>query len=133
MEDNNQELVQIIRLALEGTSHDIQLYARKLARKLQKQAPESARELEALLAKSPTRKAPLRDYSTAVPVDIDSRLTLAKPEYPVTLESEPILSPIVQQKLLQVVGERGRESELTSAGLEPSKTLLFTGDPGVGK
>jgi SpoVK/Ycf46/Vps4 family AAA+-type ATPase len=133
MQEFYEDLVQIARLALQGTSRDVQLYVRKLARKLQKQSPEAAEELEALLAKAPTRKAPLREYNEAVPVDLDSRMSLAKPEYPVEIEAEPIWSAAVSQKLLQVVGERGRERELEKAGLEPTKTLLLTGQPGVGK
>jgi len=133
MSDKYDDLVQIARLALEGNPHDVQLYVRKLARKYQKLDPDTATELESLLSKSPTRKAPLRDYTTAVPVDLDSQLRLAKPEYPVELDIEPIWSPAVSQKLLQVVGERGQERELAQAGLSPAKTILFTGEPGVGK
>lgn len=129
----NDDLVQIARLALEGTAHDVQLYVRKLARRLQKQDAATAAELETLLSKTPIRKAALRDYSAAIPVDLDSRLSLAKPEYPVELDADPIWSPSIHQKMLQIVGERGREQELANAGLQPAKTLLFTGKPGVGK
>lgn len=133
MDNNHDDLVQLSRLALQGTDRDVQLYLRKLVRRLQKESPEEAKEIELLLAKSPTRHAPLRDYSTAVPVDLDSRLSLAKPEYPVELTADPVWNQSIARKLSQIVVERGQEQELAKAGLRPAKTLLFTGDPGVGK
>lgn len=68
----------------------------------------------------------------AIPVDIDSRLQLARPEYPVILEAEPVWSADVRDQLEQIVSERQREPELLQASLLPTKSALFTGGPGLG-
>ncbi|ULN47980.1 AAA family ATPase [Mycolicibacterium goodii] len=46
---------------------------------------------------------------------------------------EPILSPRVTSHLEQIRDERLRSDQLEAAGLSPSRTVLLTGPPGVGK
>lgn len=129
-----EELVQLAQLALSGKTQDAQLFVSRLARRLRKVEPGVADQLDALLAKLPTRGSGLRsDSATAVPVDLDSRLQLARPEYPVELSADPLWAAAVEQRLNQVVAERRREKALAKAGLLPTKTMLFTGEPGVGK
>ena len=69
----------------------------------------------------------------AIPVDIDTRLQLARPEYPVELDIEPVWTDSIRQKLEQIIFERHQEKDLYAAGLHPTRTALFTGPPGVGK
>src|SRR5207253_2682952 len=121
-------------LALSGRTQDVQAFVRRLARRLRTAAPEQAARLEQLIAESPTRNSPLRNAEFAsVPQDADSRLHLLRQEYPVQLDVEPIWTQSVAEALRQVVSERGRERDLLGQGLTPSKSLLFTGPPGVGK
>lgn len=132
------ELVQLARLALTGTDRDVVLYLRLLCRRLAKESPESAVELERLLSSAPTRgsvtrRSPAAAPPPAIPVDLDSRMDLARPEYPVTLGSQPLWQETVEERLQQVILEREREQELRTAGLLPTKSVLFTGPPGVGK
>lgn len=68
-----------------------------------------------------------------LPVDADSRLALLKVEYPAVPETELILEPGLRARLDQVVSERDRLVELEKLGLDPTRSLLFTGPPGVGK
>jgi SpoVK/Ycf46/Vps4 family AAA+-type ATPase len=129
-----EEMYQLARLALSGRRQDIQLFLHRLSRRLRSSQPELATKLEGLLAESPTRAAPLRsDAVAAAPVDADSRLQLVRHEHPVSLDVEPIWSEPVRRRLQQVVSERERERDLLLEGLAPSKALLFTGPPGVGK
>jgi SpoVK/Ycf46/Vps4 family AAA+-type ATPase len=128
------ELVNLARLALAGRRQDVQAFIRRLARRLHKVNPEAAEKLESLLAESPTRDAPLRHESVAaIPTDADSRLKLARPEFPVVLDVEPIWETGVRRLLEQVVHERNNIGALTKEGLLPTRSLLFTGAPGVGK
>lgn len=130
----HEELYHLARLALAGRRQDIQMFIRRLARRLRASDPAIAAQLDALLAESPTRQSPLRNETiSAVPVDTDSRLQLARHEYPVTLDVEPIWNPIVSKRLEQVVQERLQEADLLNEGLFPTKSLLFYGPPGVGK
>lgn len=134
MFEDYTELVQLSRLALAGRRQDIQLFIRRLARRLQKTKPDVSASLENLLAESPTRDSPLRnDAVSAIPTDSDSRLQLARSEFPVVLDVEPIWAQHVRQMLVQVVHERERVSELSKEGLVPTRSLLLTGKPGVGK
>lgn len=128
------ELYHLSRLALTGRRQDIQMFIRRLARRLRTSEPTVAAQLDALLAESPTQQSPLRNASvSAVPVDVDSRLQLAKHEYPVIIDVDPIWSETIRQRLEQVVRERLREADLLKEGLFPTKSLLFYGPPGVGK
>ena len=51
------------------------------------------------------------------------------------LPGPPTTAPVLrnQFRLGQVISERRRERDLLAAGLFPTKSLLFTGPPGVGK
>jgi SpoVK/Ycf46/Vps4 family AAA+-type ATPase len=139
MEDKkakNDELVQIARLALAGRPQDVQTYIRRLARRYQGELPEIAAQLMALLQQAPTRQSPLRREAQAaapVPVDLESRLQLLRIEETPTLDTEPIWEESVRRALDQIISERQRDEELFKKGLSPTRSILFTGPPGVGK
>lgn len=128
------ELVQLARLALIGRPQDIQLYIRRIMRKLKESNPEVAEKLRDLLIESPTRQSPLRGEAIpALPIDQDSQLHLARLEYPVNPRVEPIWNPYIRKELERMVAERKLEADLLEAGLVPTRSILFTGPPGVGK
>ncbi len=132
----NDELVQIARLALAGRPQDVQTYIRRLARRYQGELPEVAAQLMALLQQGPTRQSPLRREAQAaapVPVDLESRLQLLRIEETPTLDTEPIWEEGVRRALDQIISERQRDEELFKKGLSPTRSILFTGPPGVGK
>ena len=128
------EIVHIARLALAGRPQDVQLYVRRLARRYQGAMPAVASQLTELLQEAPTRQSPLRREAAApVPVDLESRLQLLRIEEGPTLEVEPIWESRVERALDQIVSERQRGQELTKQGLSPTRSIIFTGPPGVGK
>lgn len=140
MDDNggyNKDIVHLARLALAGNRHDAVLFIRKLANQYEKDIPSLAKSLRKLLSSNPTRavSTPLRRGSVveSVPVDLDSRLSLARTEFPVEVDKEPVWDSRVRQQLEQIIAERTRTAELNRAGLSPSKSALFIGAPGVGK
>ncbi len=103
-------------------------------RKIKASHPEVAEKLRELLIESPTRQSPLRgDAIPALPIDQDSRLQLARLEYPVEPCVEPIWVSSIRHQLERVVAERQFEADLMQADLVPTRSLLFTGPPGVGK
>ena len=107
---------------------------RRLARRLRERRPDVADQLDRLLTESPTLEAPLRnDAIAAIPTDSDSRLKLARPEFPVVLDFDPIWSTYIRGRIDQVVAERMRLQELAKEGLAPTRSVLLTGQPGVGK
>lgn len=128
------EIVHIARLALAGRPQDVQTYIRRLARRYQGDLPAVAAQLTELLQEAPTRQSPLRREAAApVPVDLESRLQLLRIEDAPTLEVEPIWETGVKHSLDQILAERKRDEELFKHGLSPTRSIIFTGPPGVGK
>jgi SpoVK/Ycf46/Vps4 family AAA+-type ATPase len=137
MAENNDlhtELVHLARMALAGRRQDVLLLIRRLARKTQKKNPLLSKQLSELLTESPTNSSPIRgNQAESIPVDHDSRLQLARVEFPTLPLVKPIWTEHLRHNLEQVISERENEVELFSVGLHPTKSLLFTGPPGVGK
>lgn len=134
LDDLQESLVQLARLSISGREQDSTLYVQRLARKVRRNHPQLSEALVDLLRKAPTRSSPLRRASAApMPVDADSRLSLIRVEELSTMNNVPILAEATSQILQQLIDERHRVDELTSAGLTPTRTALFLGPPGVGK
>lgn len=137
MADNKgkgDEIVQLARLAMTGRPQDVQAYIRRLARRYQGELPAMAAQLTGLLQEAPTRQSPLRrETASPVPVDLESRLQLIRIENAPTLGVEPLWEAGVKRSLDQILSEREHDEELFSQGLSPSRSIIFTGPPGVGK
>lgn len=125
--------VHLARVALSQRAQDVHALLHRIA----KQNPgdkELSSGLIELLRKQPTRSSPLRRASeVAIPVDTDSRFQLLRTDEHPFLANEPIYEESVQRILTRLVGERKNAGRLLEAGIEPTKTALFTGPPGVGK
>lgn len=133
-----KDLAQLARLAVQGKQKDAQVLVRRIAKRYEQLAPDFSEDLTSLLrnARLPQETSPVLRRSAAVesmPVDVDSRLSLARVEHPVQIEHEPNWSLDVRRKLNELVLERQREEDLLRENLNPSRTALFTGPPGVGK
>ena len=128
------DLVQLARLALLGKEKDVQVFVRRLANRYKQLAPELADSLGKVLREANSSSSVLRGAAVeSIPVDLDSRLQLARPEYPVHLDFEPKWRSATQEAIEQIVFERQKEEELYKENLHPTRTALFTGPPGVGK
>jgi SpoVK/Ycf46/Vps4 family AAA+-type ATPase len=128
------DLVQLARIALTGRTQDVQLLLHRFVKRYRSAEAQTAEALAELLRESPTRASPLRKQSEVpLPVDVDSRLHLLRVEDPPTLDHDPIFAPVIEKGLGQIVAERARPEQLFAAGLQPTKSVLFTGLPGVGK
>lgn len=129
-----QDMVNLARIALSGRSQDVMALLHRIAKSHRQRSPELASALLALVRESPTRASPLRRQTEALlPVDSDTRFHLLRIEELPVVDPEPVYSDAVMELLTRVVAERQRSDELLSAGLQPSRTVLFTGAPGVGK
>jgi SpoVK/Ycf46/Vps4 family AAA+-type ATPase len=97
-------------------------------------APELSNGLVELIRESPTRASPLRRQAEAVlPVDVDTRFALLRIEESPILDHEPIFSDKVGEVLSRIVDERLHAQKLLKVDLEPTRSAIFTGPPGVGK
>jgi len=127
------DFVHLARLALTGRREDVVAFVRRSVRKLLSQRPELAEELEGIArlvsSSGHIRGAPQQP----IPVDSDTRMELVRKEDSVALEEEPVWCEEVREALDGIVRERRRERELLNAGIQPSRSMLFVGPPGVGK
>src|SRR5262245_59598390 len=136
MADNDTiatDFVHLARLALTGRPQDVQLLVHRAIKRYRAVFPEMADSLTELMRKSPTRASPLHQSEVPLPVDTDSRLHLLRVEHDVMLDHDLIVEPKLEQNLKQVLIERRDPHALLKVGLHPTRTLLFTGPPGVGK
>lgn len=132
------DMTQLARLAVEGKQKDSQIFVRRLAKRYEHIAPQFSHDVTSLLRHIQTvpEVSPVLRRGIVVesmPVDLDSRLSLARVEAPVLFEKEPNWSKEVLSKLNELIFERRHEEELRRESLSPSRTALFTGPPGVGK
>ncbi len=137
MDDNKpirHDLVQLAQIALGGRDHDLLVFVRKLARKYRTEDRALCEELTGLLRQTPVRGNPVRKVEMGtLPVDSDTRLPLIRvTEFPL-LEIEPIYAQKTRSILEQLIQEHIEAHRLRSAGIDPTRTVLFTGPPGVGK
>jgi SpoVK/Ycf46/Vps4 family AAA+-type ATPase len=135
MGDIDKDFMSLARLASEGKINDSMVLVCRISRELIKRRPDLADEAKKLLQKnmrtSYERSHPI--MNDPIPVDLDSRLELLKKEIIVTLESEPVWNEGVRHALEGAIAERKHQAELLRVGLNPTRSMLFVGSPGVGK
>jgi len=129
----HKDFTDLARIALTGRTQDVHVLLQRAIRRY-KDEPALIENLTQLLRESPTRSSPLRKKTArSLPVDADSRMHLIRVEENPELDHEPVYSKFVRESLEQLVLERERSQSLLKAGLEPTRTVIFTGPPGVGK
>ena len=131
--DIEADFLHLARIALSGRSQDVQVVIHRIAKRYRSAAPDLAEALTTLLLESPTPASPLRHSELPLPVDVDTRLRLMRVEANPILEHEPVFAPDLQASLNQLIRERQNPDALFRVGLEPARTALFLGPPGVGK
>lgn len=129
-----KNLLQLIKVSLSGRPQDVQVLLHRMTRGKHEFSSDLLASLNELFKNVPTRSSPLRKTpENAVPVDLDSRFQLLKIEDPPILDIEPSYSQHVDAELLGLIKERRNVSKLNELDLDPTRTALFTGPPGVGK
>ena len=127
-------MFHLARVALGGQPRDIALLVRKYSRAYRTVSPEFSGRLLELLRKAPIRGNPTRSVEAgAVPVDTDSRVPLLRIVEVPTLEVEPFYDDPTWTALRRIVRERQQAARLAEVGVDPTRSALFTGPPGVGK
>lgn len=135
------DLVQVARLALNEKSDDVRLFVARLVRQYRAGEPDLAEQLETFLRTiSPAgaghfmrRELPTKLEGANLPTDDESRLSLLKVFNDGSDFPAPLLASTVQESLDQLIRERKQIKKLASAGLNPTKSSVFVGAPGVGK
>lgn len=132
MSDIEADFVRLSRLMLDGRPDEARLLIRRDLSSLQKRRPDLEHEIKAVARL--IHAAPVRFTApSALPVDKETRLELLRSEDIPELRPEPVWPTGLQESLNQIVRERQHHEQLRSAGVEPTRTVLFTGPPGTGK
>ena len=131
MDTSGKLIIRLAEAALGGDHEHIKILINLLSTEFRKESPE----LSMYLAK--LSSSPMRGMRGVVnPHSISSQSTsenfLISDSKNRSIET-PILSLNNKATLLQIVKEHKHATTLLSNNLEPSKTLIFTGPPGVGK
>ena len=134
MSDISKNFFHIARLALQGRKNDVAMFVKKEAPKIIKDRIDLKNIAEDVISMA-NNISLLRgmDVNNPIPVDIETRLSLLKKENISSFDKEPVWMGDVKANLEYVIKEREHEKLLDSHGVQPSRTLLFDGCPGVGK
>lgn len=134
------DLAQVIRLALSEQTEDVRLFVARLVRKYRNTVPELAEQMDLYLrakhnkTRYPLRKAVSPPVTDQVPpVDDESRLSLLKVFKDTAERERPLLSNDLEETLNQLIQERRQTERLAALGLQPTRSAIFVGQPGVGK
>jgi len=134
MADIDSDFVHLARFALEGKREDAAALLRRAVPALSRRRPDLAPAAKELLAGfSRALGRGMTAQPLPLPVDNDSRLELLRREYPVVLPATPLWTGAVALQLNAIVEERRRHETLIAAGVEPTRSALLVGPPGVGK
>lgn len=132
MNCTDEEVVHLIIAAADGKQRSFETLARKLLRRINDHHPELqqdvTRAVSALHGSQTRSTAP-----DPLPVDMDTRLELMQVESDLVRTEDPILEKETLAEISGFVHERRSEAKLVAAGLDPTRSLLFVGPPGVGK
>ncbi|MDX1301196.1 ATP-binding protein [Photobacterium sp.] len=123
-------LLNFIDTALSGDVQAVQMSLRKLASKIRTTDHKLYEQLTNRLSNTVARSVQLKK---PVPVDSDSRQNLVRIEQPALFEQQPIHDETTSLHLNQIIRERFLSEQLLNAGLQPTKSIIFSGPPGVGK
>ena len=135
------DLVQLAAFAAAGQSDSARVFGMRRVRELIKTDPPLAHALrQALLAApkaEPTQPRSVIRRADPVPAlsppDFDGGIDLLRLVQSPELQTEPLYSTDVKAALQSIVVEHEMPEALRSLGLAPTKTVLLSGPPGVGK
>jgi SpoVK/Ycf46/Vps4 family AAA+-type ATPase len=129
----SDDFLTLARLALSEKPQDVALFLSKTARRARQSDPAGYEKLSALVRSATNRSSALRrEAAIPVPVDADSRLHLLRIERPIDAPA-PVLAPEIGSQIVGLLREQRSMERLLASGLQPTRSALFVGPPGVGK
>lgn len=128
-----EDIVHLVRLTLEDKRADSMALMKRMLQQISRQCPELNAQARQALSLLKTTNVTRGITASPIPVDSDSRLELVRRDSINNLPIEPVWGLEVKRNLENVVKEHIRRSELEIAGIQPTRSLLFVGLPGVGK
>lgn len=133
MSDIERSFVQLARLALAGRREDVAALVRRTVNGIAKHRLDLKSQIYEVLALASGATPARLNAAQPIPVDSDSRLQLLRIEEVPEISFPPVWPLPASAALNAIVTERQRFAELSALGLDPARSLLFVGPPGVGK
>lgn len=132
LDATEQAIVDLVRVGLRGDVSSVRQLARRILRRQASEAfsAELRQQLGTLMVGQ--GDPVLRGARPPMPVDSDGQLALAMIDDEL-VDEPPILDPASDAVITALIEQRRQAERLALTGLEPPKTLLLQGPPGVGK
>lgn len=129
--DDEQLLLDLIRYGLDGEPRSVRHIARRLLKGGTERSESFRHRLGELLVENAA--SPTRAFSgVSIPVEPETHRPLASIERG-PRQDPPILLPAAEAAIEHLIRSRANLGALVQAGIEPPRTVLLTGPPGVGK
>jgi len=125
-------ILDLIRLGLDGDSGSVRQLGRQILRKRSGNKSECFREELGQLLLGDAGSGLRGAAAQPLPVEEEGLMPLVERQQ-APLAEVPLLSPETTQQIGRLIQARLQAAELLSAGVEPPRTVLLTGPPGVGK
>jgi ATPase family associated with various cellular activities (AAA)/Homeodomain-like domain len=132
--DRNDEtlILDLVRLGLDGDTRSVQQLGRKILRRQSSNKSDGFKEGLGQLLLGEAASGLRGAAATALPTE-DEGLTPLVERRESPLVEAPILDAGAAKQVDRLIQSRLKAAELFKAGIEPPRTVLLTGRPGVGK
>lgn len=139
------DLANLARLAAQQSHEDVRLLLARMIRKYRKSRPELAAKIDNSLKLTQTRSAPtvirragpsneaLPLEGGALPLDAESKLPLIRIFDDTVGLEPPLLSEELAHQIRTLIRERKEISKLKEHGIQPTRSAILVGSPGLGK
>lgn len=136
------DFANLSRLAASESYEDVRMLLAKLVRKYRATRPEFAEQINQTLRTNQTRstRSPIlrRAQSNGpavseLPVDADSRMSLIRVFNDLGGIGAPLLPAGLLDQIQSIVRERKERERLAARGVQPTRSAILVGPPGVGK
>lgn len=132
--DIYSEYIQLARLAVSGRQEDAEMVLQRTLKRARKDRPDFEEQLKSLLSKlkreggASTRRAPASAINSKNSNEF--KYVFSPDRFNCF---QPIWDEKIEAELQEVILEKEKAEDLRKLGVGPTRTMLFTGPPGVGK
>lgn len=123
---------RLIKACLDNDRRLVESVALVISRKMHHDYPNLSKEIASALASGNSQVSARAAGVNPLPVDRETRFLLAEFSEPLDLD-EPILDSHAGKEITDFLRERSLIEQFFKNDIEPSNSILFVGDPGVGK
>ncbi len=130
---NGKLILRLVEAALGGKTDQVKMTANMLSSELKQVYPELSKDIALITAPNGLRdKRSTRSGEITQPDTVNEN-ALVQVNPLTTLSQKPIWATDTQLVIDQILQEHQYRDKLIKNGLEPIKSIIFTGPPGVGK